>query len=295
MRVTREGRLAVPGGTVWYRVVGDGPSPALLVVHGGLGSVSHDYLEPLAALATGGRRVVFWDQLGCGRADAPDDPSVYRIERYVEEIATIRRELGLDEVHVLGQSYGGWLAIEYLLGGPAGVLSVQLASTSASAQSLLAAMARLRSELPPEVRDTLDRCEASGHLHDPEYLQAAAYFDRNHACRIDPLPEPLQRALDLAGHSPQYRLMNGPNEFVLTGNLGAWDRSAKLHELSLPTLVSCGRFDKFAPECSIELQQAIPRSVMHIFEHSSHMSHLEQTEDFLQTYRDFLTDVENTG
>jgi proline-specific peptidase len=261
-------------------------------VHGGLGSVSHDYLDPLAALAAGGRRVVFWDQLGCGRSDAPDDPSVYRLERYVDEIAAVRGELGLDAVHVLGQSYGGWLAIEYLLADPAGVLSVQLASTSASARSLLAAMARLRSELPPEVRLTLDRGEARGDLEDPDYLEAGASFDRKHACRIQPLPEPLQRGLDRAGTSPQYGLMNGPNEFVLTGSLGTWDRSARLHELSQPTLVSCGRFDKFAPECSIELQRGIPRSEMHVFEHSSHMSHLEQPEEFLQICRDFLAEVE---
>jgi proline-specific peptidase len=289
------GRLAVPGGTVWYRVVGSGSRPPLLVVHGGLGSVSHDYLDPLGALASDGRQVVFWDQLGGGRSDAPDDPGVYRIERYVEEVAAVRRALGLDEVHLLGQSYGGWLAIEYLVGHPAGVLSAHLASTSASAQSLLAAMARLRAELPGDVSATLDRCEARGDLDDPAYAEAAACFDRRHACRIDPPPEPLRRGLALAGHSPQYRLMNGPNEFVLTGNLGTWDRRDRLPELDLPALVSCGRFDKFAVECAEELQQGLPRATLHVFEHSSHMSHLEEPQRFLAVTATFLDAVDGVA
>lgn len=130
----------------------------------------------------------------------------------------------------------------------------------------------------------------------PSYLEAAAFFDRRHACRVDPSPEPLRRALDLAGHSPQYQLMNGPNEFVLAGSMGTWDRGSGLHELRLPTLVSCGRFDKFAPECSVELTEGITGSAMKVFEHSSHMSHLEETDQFLQAADDFLARVEgDTG
>jgi proline-specific peptidase len=295
VRSAAEGRLAVPGGTVWYRVVGSGARPPLLVVHGGLGSVSHDYLDPLGALAAAGRRVVFWDQLGCGRSDAPEDPAVYRIERYVEEVAAVREGLGLYEVHVVGQSYGGWLTVEYLLGRPAGVLSAHLASTSASARSLLSAMARLRAALPSEVSATLDRGEGRGDLDDPAYREAAAFFDRRHGCRIEPPPEPLRRALALAGHGPQYRLMNGPNEFVLTGNLGTWDRRDRLAELDLPALVSCGRFDKFAVECSVELQRGMPRSTLHVFERSSHMSHLEQPERFLEVSGGLLDSVDRAA
>ncbi len=88
----------------------------LLLLHGGPGS-GHDYLEPLAGLAES-RTVVLYDQLGCGRSDQPDDQSLWHIERFVREVDTVRAAIGLDRVHILGQSWGGWLAIEYMLSAP---------------------------------------------------------------------------------------------------------------------------------------------------------------------------------
>jgi proline-specific peptidase len=287
--VEAEGRLPVPGGHVWWRIVGSGRRTPLLVVHGGLGSVSHDYLDPLGALAGSGRRVVFWDQLGCGRSDAPPDPGVYRIERYVEEIAAVRRGLGLERVHLLGQSYGGWLALEYLAADPDGIGSVHLASTSASTEALRRSLTRRRRELPDHMREALDRQEAGGDLHAGDYLEGAAEFDRRYACRIAPAPAPLQRALELGNRGPQYGLMNGPNEFVLTGNLAAWDRTGVLAAVEAPTLVTCGRYDKFSQEeCADELAERITGARLHVFEESSHMSHLEEPAAFLKVTDAFL-------
>jgi proline-specific peptidase len=108
----QEGTISVDGYQVWYRRVGHGGIP-LLLLHGGPGA-GHDYLEPLEALATD-RTVVFYDQLGCGKSDQPDDRSLWRMERFVAEVDTVRRALYLERMHLLGQSWGGWLAIEYLL------------------------------------------------------------------------------------------------------------------------------------------------------------------------------------
>src|SRR2546423_1254676 len=143
----QEGHIPVPGGRVWYRRVGTGDRVPLLVIHGGPGA-GHDYLEPLERLAQTARAVVLWDQLGCGRSDAPGDPSLYHLDRLVEEIAAIRDALELERVHVLGQSLGGWFAIEHLLARPQGVVSLNLVSTSASADSLMEGIADLRAELP---------------------------------------------------------------------------------------------------------------------------------------------------
>src|SRR5947209_10356509 len=114
----QEGYIPVTGEhRVWYRIVGGGADHEqipLLTLHGGPG-VGHDYIENLAALASDTRRVILSDQLGCGRSDQPDDISLWRVERFVEEVATIRRALGLDKVHLLVQSWGGMLAIEYAL------------------------------------------------------------------------------------------------------------------------------------------------------------------------------------
>src|SRR2546421_1708639 len=114
----REGYLPVPGGRVWYQIVGSGPATPLLVLHGGPGA-GHDYLETLEGLADE-RPVVFYDQLGCGRSDQPDDPSRWHIARFVREVDLVRHALGLDRIHLLGQSWGGWLAIEYMLRQPSG-------------------------------------------------------------------------------------------------------------------------------------------------------------------------------
>ena len=105
-----EGKIKVDGCDVWYRRVGSGGVP-LLILHGGPGA-GHDYLEPLEALADE-RELIFYDQLGCGKSDMPDDTSLWTIERSVREVDMVREALGLDKVHLLGQSWGGWLSIEY--------------------------------------------------------------------------------------------------------------------------------------------------------------------------------------
>lgn len=117
MNVRRsEGYVSAPGGRVWYQLVGAGDAIPLLTLHGGPGA-GHDNLEPLAGLADE-RPVVFYDQLGCGHSDKPDDLSLWRIERYVAEIDAVRDALGLDRIHLYGQSWGGWLAIEYMMSRP---------------------------------------------------------------------------------------------------------------------------------------------------------------------------------
>src|SRR3989442_3359941 len=111
MRVD-EGFVAVPGGRVWYRSVGEGGVP-LLCLHGGPG-FPHDYLEELEGLASD-RRVVFYDQLGCGRSDQPDDSSLWTVERFVRELQAVRKALELERLHLFGSSWGGMLAMPYVL------------------------------------------------------------------------------------------------------------------------------------------------------------------------------------
>jgi proline-specific peptidase len=289
--MTREGYVAVPGGRVWYKIVGDGEAIPLLTLHGGPGA-GHDYLEPFEALASD-RPVVLFDQLGCGKSDQPDDDSLWRIERFVDEVAAVRSALGLERVHLFGHSWGGWLAIEYLLGKPAGVVSVVLASTSASLRQYAQETAQLKATLPQETLDILQRYEAVGDFHHPEYEEAMMEFYKRYVCRLDPWPDILMQSLQNIMSNPvPYEAIQGPNEFTITGNLKEWDRTNRLGEITVPTLITCGRYDELGPACAETLRQGIPNAEMHIFEQSAHMVHLEEMERYLHVMREFLDRVE---
>jgi len=130
----KEGFIPFRGYRTWYRTVGDREEPGklpLICLHGGPGA-SWDYLEPLEAMAETGRRVIFYDQLGSGNSDEPHNPALYMVALYVDEINSVRNALGLEHVHILGQSWGGMLAMEYALKQPPGLTGLILADTGAS-------------------------------------------------------------------------------------------------------------------------------------------------------------------
>jgi proline-specific peptidase len=266
--------------------VGDGPATPLLVLHGGPGA-GHDYLETLEGLADE-RPVVFYDQLGCGRSDKPDDPSRWHIARFVREVDLVRDALGLDRVHLLAQSWGGWLGIEYMLGQPSGIESLVLASTSASIPQFVAECERLKSELPPDVYATLQEHEAAQDYRNPAYEEAATEFYKRHLCRLWPWPDPYLRTVRNLTDNQVYETMNGPNEFVVIGNLKTWDRIDRLGEIRARTLITVGKYDELSPTCAETLRQGIPGSSVVQFEHSSHTAHLEETDAYLATVRAFL-------
>ena len=284
-----EGKINVDGYQIWYRRIGDGGIP-LLTLHGGPGA-GHDYLEPLEKLATD-RSVIFYDQLGCGKSDQPDNRSLWRMERFVAEVHTVRQALGLEQVHLLGQSWGGWLAIEYMLSRPQGVVSLILASTSASLPQFVAETTRLKTELPLEIHQTLQRYEALGDYRHPDYEAAVLEFYKRHVCRLDPWPDPLLRTVANLTNNAVYETMNGPNEFIVIGNLKDWDRADRLGEISAPTLITVGRYDELTPACAETLHRGIPNSRMVIFEESAHLAHMEEPDKYCQAVADFMVEVE---
>ncbi|HEV8573435.1 MAG TPA: proline iminopeptidase-family hydrolase [Dehalococcoidia bacterium] len=286
----REGFVEVPGGSVWYQIVGEGNGVPLLTLHGGPGA-GHDYLDPLDVLGDE-RPVVFYDQLGCGKSDIPEDDSLWVVERFVAELASLRQALGLDTVHLLGQSWGGMLAIEYMLSQPTGIVSLVLADTAASMTAFEEDARRLLADLPADVRETIERCEAEGKTDSPEYQAATLVFYQRHICRLPEWPEPLMRTLGVLAATPVYGIMWGPSEFKLTGTLAGWDRSERLGEIDVPTLVLSGRYDEAGPACQKTLTEGIRQAEVRLFENSSHMPHVEEPEAFFAAVRDFLRRAE---
>lgn len=280
--------VPVPGGRVWVNVVGGGRRPPLLVLHGGPGAGS-DYLEPLGDLGAD-RAVVFYDQLGCGRSDKPDNPALWRTDRFVAELDAVRHALRLNRYHLYGHSWGGWLAIEYLLRPSSrGVAAVVLASTSGSAAQFVAGTRYLRTLLSPEVQQTLAYYEAKGDLTAPEYLDAVNVFYQNFLCRLDPWPEQLLRSAANLDGNQVYATMNGPNEFSITGNLASWDRTAQLDRVHNPVLLTRGRYDEFAESCTDTLQRRLPRTERVEFPNSAHMAMLEEPQAYIHALATFLS------
>ena len=283
----REGTINVPGGKVWYRIVGaDQQGIPLLVLHGGPGA-THDYLEPLEALG-GERPVIFYDQLGSGNSDRPDNDALGTTDRFVEELERVREELAPGEVHILGQSWGTMLASEYMITKkPAGVVSLILSAPCLSAKRWEADQRQYLEELPEEEKAVILACEETGDFSSPAYQDAMMHYYRLHLCRLDVWPDCLNRTFEKMG-SAVYNYMWGPSEFSTTGTLKDLDVTGDLREIDLPVLFTCGRYDEASPETTAYYQSLIPGSGLIIFEDASHNHHLEKTEEYLSAVRDFL-------
>lgn len=147
-KIADEGFIKVEGGKVWYKIVGaEKKKTPLLLLHGGPGNSSH-YLIPLEKLASD-RPVIFYDQLGGGRSDKPNDTSLWKMSRFAKEIETLRKELLLNEIHLFGHSAGTMLAAEYFGTNPKGIKSLILASPVISTKKYLEDRHQLKLQLPP--------------------------------------------------------------------------------------------------------------------------------------------------
>ena len=286
----REGMIDVPAGRVWYRSVGDGGVP-LLCLHGGPG-MTHNYIDPLEDLADR-REVIFYDQLGCGRSDKPDDTSLWTVQHFVRELEVVRSALQLEHFHLFGSSWGGMLAMQYLLDyQPASVVGLLMAGSPASMPRWVEGCQELLAEMPSEVREVIERHEAQGFTSCPEYVSAVTVFYQKHLCRLQPWPTGLERTF--AEMSPiVYETMNGPSEFTVTGRFRDWDVFDRLNEIKVPTLVMGGRYDEIRLDHLTEMHTAIAGSELVIFEDSGHTPFHDERALFMRTVNDFLDRVES--
>ena len=293
-----DGHVEFEGHRTWYRVVGEAEDPGrlpLLCLHGGPGSTWH-HMEPYAQLAEG-RRVIFYDQLGCGNSAVTEahDPAMWTTDLFVREVAAVRESLGLERCHVIGHSWGGMLGMAYAITQPEGLASLVVESSPPSVPFWLKELDRLRVDLPPDVEATLRRHEADGTTDSVEYeTTMMAFYDR-HVCRVRPWPDWLQRTFDETAANPEvYATMNGPSEFHVIGPLKDFDITGELDRIRTPTLLFCGEFDEVTPETVAQAHAGIRGSTFFVMQGCSHMSQAERPEATLGLVRGWLAGVEGS-
>jgi proline iminopeptidase len=282
-----EGFVQVPGGRIWYQVVGDGPGLPLVVLHGGPGAPSY-YLASLARLGAE-RPVVFYDQLGAGRSDLPTDTTLWRIERFMAELDSLRAHLGLREIHLLGHSWGSMLATDYLLARPSGVRSVILASPALSAARWEQDADTLIAALPDSIRQAIATHEAAETFTAPAYQAAVNVFYGRYLTRRGG-PEVDSTFAHFGAEL--YGYMWGPSEFTATGTLRSYDRTARLGELHLPILYTAGEFDEARPSTVRYYQSLTPGAEFALIPGSAHLTTIDAPEAFADTVSRFLRSVE---
>ena len=291
MSSIKEGFLTVPGGKAWYRIVGnDRPGIPLVTLHGGPGA-PHDYLEPLEGLADE-RPVIFYDQLGCGNSERPDDLALWNNGRFIDELLKVQEGLGLTKIHLMGQSWGTLLAGEYMLREkPQHVCSLILSGPFFSASRWLADQQNYLTGLPEEIQTVVRQAEAMKEFDSPAYQEAMRVFYSKHVCRLNPWPEAMNRTIEKMG-VPVYLSMCGPSEFTMTGSLKNTELVNRLKEIKVPVLFTCGRYDEATPKTTAIYQQALPGSEMVVIEDASHEHHLEKPQEYLELVRNFLRRIE---
>jgi L-proline amide hydrolase len=297
-----EGHLERDGHRTWYRIVGDLDPEALhapvVICHGGPGA-THDSVEPIAELRRSGRACVLYDQLGNGRSDhLPDaDASFWTTQLFKAELAALVEHLGIDaRYHVVGQSWGGMLAMDHALDDPPGLVSVVAADSPADADAFARGAVALLDTLAPETKATILRHEEAGTTDDPEYGEAVQEFYRRYVCRLDPWPDELVRSFDAIEADPTvYGTMNGPSEFSVTGSLRPWSIVDRLSEIDVPLLLVSGEHDEVRPDVVQVIADRVPGARWELFEASSHTPHLEEPERFLRVVEAFLEEAETPG
>lgn len=278
--------VTVDGHRVSAYIFGSGEETVLLL-NGGPG-LPCDYLrEAHSCLIDHGYRVVAFDQLGTGASDRPTDPGLWTIGRYVEETEAVRRALDLGEVHLLGHSWGGWLAIDYALAHPQALKSLVLADTVADMPHLVSELEKLRAALGPETVAMMQKHEAAGTFDHPEYQAAITLLNYRHVCRLPEWPAPVRRSLEDWNMGP-YVTMQGPNEFLYTGNLKDWNRIPDLPRISVPTLIVVGERDELTPACAMRMKNALPHARLNLVLNASHMPFYENPEGYYPVLIDFL-------
>jgi len=283
---------------VWTKRVGNNPKIKVLLLHGGPGS-THEYFECFDSfLPAEGIEYYYYDQLGSAYSDNPNDSSLWNLPRFVEEVETVRKALGMDSTNffLLGHSWGGILATEYALKYQQNMKGIIISNMVPSIPDYIKyANEVLGPKLPKEVLAKIRAFEAKGDYTNPEYLQIVQdYYYPEHVLRMPPAnwPDPVKRAFSRMNY-PLYLRMQGPSEFGVVGDavLKTWDRKADLNKIYRPLLSIGGEFDTMDPKAMEALSKAVQKGQYLYCPNGSHMSMYDDQQTYFKGLIRFLKET----
>ncbi len=280
------------GHQVWTKKFGNSPMKVLLL-HGGP-AMTHEYMECYESFFPGAQIEFYqYDQLGSYYSDQPEDMSLWTIERFVEEVEQVRKALGLnqDNFFLLGQSWGGILAMEYALKYQQNLKGLMICNMTADFHKYAAYNGKLRQALRPSLIDSLLVFEnADDYLNETYQELVFENYYRKHICRLRDWPEPILRAFKHVNQEV-YAYMQGPSEFVPGGILKDWSVWDRLNTLSVPTLTVGGKYDTMNPAEMEEMSKLVQKGRYLYCPNGSHLSQWDDQEVFMEGVISFIKDI----
>lgn len=278
---------------VWTKRVGDNPTIKVLLLHGGPGA-THEYLEAFDKVFPGASiEYYYYDQLGSAFSDQPDDPSLYTVARFTDEVEQVRQALGLDKdnFYLLGHSWGGLLAIEYALAYPGKLKGLVISNMMASARAHNDYVERvLAPQIDKAALAEIRALEAQGKTADPRYMELLlpSFYER-HFMRTPfaSWPEPLLRSFQKLNNKV-YLPLQGPSELGIHGALASWDRFDALARIEVPTLVIGARHDTMDPAYLEKMARRLPRGRFLYCANGSHMVMYDDSRCYFDGLLNFL-------
>lgn len=264
-----------------------GGNETVLLLHGGPGIPSKYLIDSHSFLIDRGYKIATWDQLGCGLSDKPNDPSLWRIERFVEEVEIVRNALKLGKVYLLGHSWGGMLGLAYCFKYPGNVKAFIAANTAFDLIHMQRGFERKRLALGEETCTMMARREAEGTTDHPEYKAAVTLLMYRHMCRAEKWPDVLNDCFDNIA-MPVLSAMFGPHPFNCSGNIRNLNWIDQLPHMEIPTLLIHGEYDFMLPEIALIAKEHLPKGELVMLHGCSHSPFFEDPEAYKQTLLTFL-------
>jgi proline iminopeptidase len=278
---------------VWTKRIGNNPKIKLLLLNGGPGA-THEYFECFENfLPAEGIEIIYYDQLGCGNSDNPNDVALWDLARYVEEVEQVRKALNLDasNFYMLGHSWGGILAMEYALKYQHNMKGLIISNMMSSCPEYgKYADEVLSKQMDPKVLAELNQIEAAKDFTNPRYMELLIpNFYEKHILRFPAKdwPEPVNRSFAKMNQS-LYVSMQGPSEFGISGKLEKWDRKSDLKNITIPTLVIGAKYDTMDPKHMEEMSKLVQNGTYLFCPKGSHMDFYDDQKVYFEGLIPFL-------